>query len=801
MSLNVVDKELSVEAQTRFVVEPTIFVAVLPLNDATPSVLSLSRFKGNGTVNTITNFKHGQDGQSIKIRGDGTTTIANNSNIKTATGSNTLLELDKVYEFTYYNNKWTEQTSGTAEAAPTPGNFHATAPITVSVVGSDVTYGIGPGTFPGGGSYTFQTPLLVSNGTLGTPGFGLASGTGWYSPDGVDWRLARAGVNKILIEATRTYFAGNFEGDGAATFAETLTLGSLAGGSSIIAGGVTPPARFWISVPGTNHMEFTSRTYIKFRVDSTSMGPLDAFELTNVRDAIFYGNVTILSPAANRELIFDVGTGILNANGYIIWKHSNLNRWVLGKPATDAGDFTLYRYDNAGGLVGVNFDITRATGGARFYHSLRIDGTVGIISSPLANIGLYLDSTAAPLSGNPSQRGIYVSAVGSSDGTTGLSGVSAATTTAAAAYTSGYVASFYARPHTKGSGSTITNAVSFYAENQTVGTNNYGFYSLQSTGYAFYGSGVAPSYFGGSVGIGVVPTTATMLLVTTTNLSTTIQHGLDVDITGTSEATVNIIGITARARTPAAAVTFPDVYGIHIHPAVKGSGSTITNVYGLNVADQTQGTTNFAVRTNQSVGYAYYGAGSASSGFGGDIHISSSFAIRWKDSITSTERATIRVFSNSLAFEVAGSEGMRIDAARNIGIGTTDIEAWHSSYGAVQLGGRSMIMFGLTTQGFNFGYNAYYDGTWKHRAAAQAAMISLDTAFQVYVSSTAGPVDGAITLVQALNVDYVGGARFGFHGATPITKPAVTGSRGGNAALASFLTAMANYGLITDSTT
>ncbi|MDP3554820.1 hypothetical protein [Methylocystis sp.] len=41
----------------------------------------------------------------------------------------------------------------------------------------------------------------------------------------------------------------------------------------------------------------------------------------------------------------------------------------------------------------------------------------------------------------------------------------------------------------------------------------------------------------------------------------------------------------------------------------------------------------------------------------------------------------------------------------------------------------------------------------------------------------------------------------GFNGTTPIAKPAVTGSRGGNAALASLLTALASYGLLTDSTT
>jgi hypothetical protein len=43
------------------------------------------------------------------------------------------------------------------------------------------------------------------------------------------------------------------------------------------------------------------------------------------------------------------------------------------------------------------------------------------------------------------------------------------------------------------------------------------------------------------------------------------------------------------------------------------------------------------------------------------------------------------------------------------------------------------------------------------------------------------------------------GTTLGFYGATAATKPTVTGSRGGNAALASLLTALATLGLITDS--
>lgn len=57
---------------------------------------------------------------------------------------------------------------------------------------------------------------------------------------------------------------------------------------------------------------------------------------------------------------------------------------------------------------------------------------------------------------------------------------------------------------------------------------------------------------------------------------------------------------------------------------------------------------------------------------------------------------------------------------------------------------------------------------------------------------------GEIEVDGALNHD---GTTIGFYGATPVTKPTVTGAKGGNAALASLLTALVNLGLITDTTT
>jgi hypothetical protein len=68
--------------------------------------------------------------------------------------------------------------------------------------------------------------------------------------------------------------------------------------------------------------------------------------------------------------------------------------------------------------------------------------------------------------------------------------------------------------------------------------------------------------------------------------------------------------------------------------------------------------------------------------------------------------------------------------------------------------------------------------------------------FEIYQPS------GEIVLnVGATNPIRVSGGAIGFFNGTPVAKPTITGSRGGNAALASLLTNLAGLGLITNSTT
>jgi hypothetical protein len=74
----------------------------------------------------------------------------------------------------------------------------------------------------------------------------------------------------------------------------------------------------------------------------------------------------------------------------------------------------------------------------------------------------------------------------------------------------------------------------------------------------------------------------------------------------------------------------------------------------------------------------------------------------------------------------------------------------------------------------------------------------------LYAYNSSGTFVGSVlaiasTLFQVQVDCYLG--RVGFNGATPGAKPTVTGAKGSNAALASLLTALASYGLITDSST
>lgn len=106
---------------------------------------------------------------------------------------------------------------------------------------------------------------------------------------------------------------------------------------------------------------------------------------------------------------------------------------------------------------------------------------------------------------------------------------------------------------------------------------------------------------------------------------------------------------------------------------------------------------------------------------------------------------------------------------------------------------------GWTNQGLS-GFNAWMPG----KAFPQFIFGDDTTTGSCFLDAngTTGGILNINTLSSGRETNIAhSGSTLGFFGATAVTKPTVTGSRGGNAALASLLTQLAALGLITDSTT
>lgn len=121
----------------------------------------------------------------------------------------------------------------------------------------------------------------------------------------------------------------------------------------------------------------------------------------------------------------------------------------------------------------------------------------------------------------------------------------------------------------------------------------------------------------------------------------------------------------------------------------------------------------------------------------------------------------------------------------------------------------SITAFGLRNIGrtaADDSFMEFYDDTDTTRYAyilVSNATAQLNIVSEVHGSELRLLTEDSVGTVQehmALGSNAVG-TFIGFHNTAPVAKPTVTGSRGGNAALASVLTALANYGLITDSST
>lgn len=99
-----VNNDVQHNGRVIFTVLPDNPTTTLKPGITTPNVSNSQVMKAGGTVVSITNFLGGADGQTIRIKGDGATTIVHGTYIKTNTGANKLLAANRLYTFTYFDD-------------------------------------------------------------------------------------------------------------------------------------------------------------------------------------------------------------------------------------------------------------------------------------------------------------------------------------------------------------------------------------------------------------------------------------------------------------------------------------------------------------------------------------------------------------------------------------------------------------------------------------------------------------------------------------------------------------------------
>ena len=103
-----------------------------------------------------------------------------------------------------------------------------------------------------------------------------------------------------------------------------------------------------------------------------------------------------------------------------------------------------------------------------------------------------------------------------------------------------------------------------------------------------------------------------------------------------------------------------------------------------------------------------------------------------------------------MTFSTGGSEAMRIDTSRNVGIGVTP-SAWGSSFKAVQV--NLGIVSAFSNNNVNFGYNNYYDGSNSRYIATNfSSSYQQESGAHKWFNAPSGTAGNVISFTQAMTL-------------------------------------------------
>lgn len=272
-------------------------------------------------------------------------------------------------------------------------------------------------------------------------------------------------------------------------------------------------------------------------------------------------------------------------------------------------------------------------------------------------------------------------------------------------------------------------------------------------------------------------------------------------VSGTGASTRVAFWSGASALSSDATFVFDPAAGLTAG-AADAVTNTVTNVLTLNH------TTSGTPASSYAVGVLLRGQDASKTAGGDDM---ARVAARWTTATAASEASAFSVGLRAAgaAIPAVGSEQFQVSALGVIsmvqGANTHTIGPYVSNAGSLSIIPNSDSL-GIR-MGSGAGYLAVYNSgsTTFVDAIASATKIAFRIGSTTYIDFTSS----LLTLADPLNIvlgtttgTKIGTAttqKLGFFNATPIVQPTVTGSRGGNAALASLLTQLASLGLVVDS--
>lgn len=444
--------------------------------------------------------------------------------------------------------------------------------------------------------------------------------------------------------------------------------------------------------------------------------------------------------------------------------------------------------------------------------------------STAINGRLIQTSTKAPY------IGVTVEAVNASTGATG--GSAATDTQGFYQITSLTDATYFARPLAPGDdwdiqpdvNKIIGGTLAFGSPpptSATVGTgiwmDNTGIYGLASNVQQFYiKASDGKGYFGAGNAIldssGITITNDANLTITNAYSAGGSKDVIDINTTVTGTGGTTISGIDIDITKTSGGGTISNLYSITATSVAQStSAHTVTNLVGVGAAAATN-------HANATAGQAtgVYGVGQSVSGAGTDLvgvraEISYS-AGTWTNSkglwVIPADGATndYGIYIDSLGtsatnYAIYSSATAKSYHEGSFGIGIAPTEKLHTSFSTAGTTVRDYLEHTDNTNGASHAQFRVYTGGGSGGDPFIGFGISGVTAYHIGIDNSdsdrlkigSGEAVGTNTNITLTSTT------LGFYGSAPTAKQTVTGSRGGNAALASVLTALATLGLITDS--